>query len=414
MEALELMDKKIVFCFPYRGVGGVSLLFLRLGGYLKQRGYQVAIVDYIDGYMASNNHENIELIEYRDCSEVSILDNEMLVMQMMTPWSIYPALNIAPRTKLFFITTLPVNTYPLLPFFRNTMSPGGFLAKLVWNTILRSEFKKAVNFLNIGLNACSVTFLDEDIVGNISNSLDVTCDNYEILPLFSGDVNGNLYLKKKQLSSNRLVLGWVGRISDFKIHILNKVLIDVKKVSESEKLEIKFFIIGVGEEEDSLIDVNGEFLKVERVSHVTPSNLSDTLISFDLLFAMGTSALDGARLGVPVVRLDYSFNIINDDYKYKFLFDVTGYSLGELIGGKSYSKGQSSMSNLVKRLLAENERLSALTYDFYRQNHSLESSGAQFQKLIASANLTWSDLELSGVTHSWLFSLWYKIRNIRF
>src|SRR5690606_28464442 len=46
---------KLFFCFPYRGVGGVSLLFMRLGTFLaEQHGMEVTLIDYADGFMAKN------------------------------------------------------------------------------------------------------------------------------------------------------------------------------------------------------------------------------------------------------------------------------------------------------------------------------------------------------------------------
>ncbi|MBC7037566.1 hypothetical protein G6O47_23990, partial [Salmonella enterica subsp. enterica serovar Enteritidis] len=42
---------RLYFCFPYHGVGGVSLLFLRVGEALARAGLaDVTLVDYADGY----------------------------------------------------------------------------------------------------------------------------------------------------------------------------------------------------------------------------------------------------------------------------------------------------------------------------------------------------------------------------
>ena len=52
------MDQKIkdhfVFCFPYRGSGGVPLLFLRLAKELSKQNYKITLIDYKDGFMTEN------------------------------------------------------------------------------------------------------------------------------------------------------------------------------------------------------------------------------------------------------------------------------------------------------------------------------------------------------------------------
>ena len=67
---------------------------------------------------------------------------------------------------------------------------------------------------------------------------------------------------------------------------------------------------------------------------MSSKNLEEFIREFDLIFAMGTSALDAARVGMPVVRLDYSYKLIGSNYRYKFLHQVEGYSLGDRIESK--------------------------------------------------------------------------------
>ena len=71
MESLVKINEKIIFCFPYKkGAGGVNMMFMRLASYLSGQKYDVALVDYIDGDMAKNKDENIDLIPYFDDDEV--------------------------------------------------------------------------------------------------------------------------------------------------------------------------------------------------------------------------------------------------------------------------------------------------------------------------------------------------------
>ena len=56
---------KIAFCFPYKGVGGVSLLFARVAAVIaKNDKYEVFVIDYKDGYMAMNRTGEVNLLDY--------------------------------------------------------------------------------------------------------------------------------------------------------------------------------------------------------------------------------------------------------------------------------------------------------------------------------------------------------------
>ena len=125
---------------------------------------------------------------------------------------------------------------------------------------------------------------------------------------------------------------------------------------------------------------------------------------------MGTSALDGARLGVPTIRLDYSFSQVDRDYKYKFLFDTCGYSMGELIGSQCFHKGEYSMKEVIAELLHDRADLSHSIYEFYKRNHSIDASALKFLDFISESTLQWKELVDNHLTESRLYSIWKKFR----
>ena len=159
-----------------------------------------------------------------------------------------------------------------------------------------------------------------------------------------------------------------------------------------------------------MLDYNTENFKIERIDYIDPDTLHEQLLKFDLYFAMGTAALDGARLGVPTVRLDYSFEKVNKGYKYKFLFDVNGYSLGELIGSKCYNKGIYSMSELINKAEDDIAILSHDTFIFYQKNHSLSNATKLFIDFVENSKLNWGDIVNANILDSRLYNLWKKIR----
>ena len=76
----------IIFIFPYRGVGGVSTLFLKLA-YILSNKYKlnVGIVDYRDGFISRNleNNKNIKFFEYSDSEILNLPESSYLIFQSM-------------------------------------------------------------------------------------------------------------------------------------------------------------------------------------------------------------------------------------------------------------------------------------------------------------------------------------------
>jgi hypothetical protein len=410
MENMELKKKKLIFCFPYRGVGGVNRMFIRLSSYLKTQGYNTAVIDYLDGDMSINRDEEVELIQYDDNEKVYVPNNAILILQSMTPWSIFASLVIPKETQLIFITTLPANFYPVIPgLFIQKMYEGKILAQFIWHTILKSEFKKSRLFLKLLDKTNANLFLDNDIMCNLSQSFKIPFYNTDFMPLFSDIVDENKYIKNVKSNEKIFNCAWVGRLADFKIHILNYVIEDLYKYSNKNKTHIRFFIVGSGDYESMLLDFKSDFFTIQKKSYISPNDLDNFLLDLDLLFAMGTSALDSAKLGLPTIRLDYSFTSVRD-YKYKFLYETKGYSLGEHIGSKCYNEGYHDIDNVMHNVTTNKNDISDKTYKFYNDNHSLVSSVDKLIDKIYKSSLNWGLITKENLTKSNLYSLWNIIK----
>jgi hypothetical protein len=411
VESMELKDKKIVFCFPYRGAGGVNSMFMRLALYLYSNNYAVALVDYTDGDMAINKKQDIELIPYYDDKEVFIPKDSIVVFQSMTPWSIYPSLKIHESTNIFFITTLAANFYTVLPGpLRNIMYEGEIVAKFFWNTILQSEYKKSKIFLELIEAKKSHAVLDSDIVCNLQKSMNIKLFQPRILPLFSLDVEKNLFLEQSKKEKNILTIGWVGRIADFKITMLNRTMRDTFDYANKIKKEINFIVVGNGEYEEKLFDKTSKYFKITRVAHIKPSELDNFMLQLDILFAMGTTALDGAKLGIPTVRLDYSYMTIPKDYKYKFFHEVKGYSMGERIESSCFENGNHTFEELLTIYESENKILSINCFEFYKANHSINKSFELLLSYIKDSSLVYEDILKRKLNKSLLYTLMKLIK----
>ena len=93
---------KICFIFPYKGIGGVSVVFSQMAEHIATNlGYEVYVVDYIDGAISKQiNKEICNFIEYSDSFLTYLPENLYIVFQGMTPWSIFPNLVIPKNAKI--------------------------------------------------------------------------------------------------------------------------------------------------------------------------------------------------------------------------------------------------------------------------------------------------------------------------
>lgn len=389
------------------------MLFLRLATFLKGEGYDTAIVDYCDGDMASNRGASLPLITYHDDKPTHLPINSIIIFQAMTPWSIFPMLKIDDDSQLFFIATIPQNFYPLLPGkLRSKMAEGELLAKLFWHTLLVQDYFKIKRFISIINKHNALVFLDTDIVCNIENNLRIRLNEPKILPLFSQDVSENLYIKNRVKSQNTVTMGWIGRLADFKISILNKVLEDAFEYSQKNRQNVLFHIVGSGEYEAELLTYNSTYFSIIRLSHVAPSELASYMLKLDIIFAMGTTALDAARIGIPTVRLDYSFKKVAHNYGYKMLYEVDGFSLGDRIGSNGFKNGHHTFDDLMNMLNENKLLLSRKCFSYYEKNHSINSSAPLFLDYIEKSSLKWVELVNNRVLISFFYSTWKKIRDL--
>ena len=158
------MTLKICFVFPYKGIGGVPVVFSQIAKYISENyDYEIYLVDYIDGAISKIiNKKLFNFIQYHDSKKVYLPENSYIVFQGMTPWSIFPNLVIPKNAKLFFWSLYFCNFLPSIPGLRRYMQSNLLIFNFFTQTILLSEFHKARKFVNLLLENNGVAFYDND------------------------------------------------------------------------------------------------------------------------------------------------------------------------------------------------------------------------------------------------------------
>ena len=174
--------KHIVFCFPYRGVGGVANQFLRLANELSRGGeFNISIVDYIDGFMSINNsNDKVKLIEYSGSIDVHLPTDAIIIFQAMTPWSIFPSLIIPDDCKIFFWQCHPFNFIPTIPILSGMLSSNITCYRYFIILIFNNYWRALRKFHLLLRNTKSLVYIDDAnsentrIFLNIADEIELT------------------------------------------------------------------------------------------------------------------------------------------------------------------------------------------------------------------------------------------------
>ncbi|CAM3843193.1 hypothetical protein [Polynucleobacter antarcticus] len=390
----------VYFVFPYRGIGGVPVLFVRIGEYLAKIGLiRAYFVDYLDGAMAKMRDPNLsELLAYSDDEFVSIPNKSFVVFQSMTPWSIFPQLKIGSCSHILFWNCHPLNLIPMPPGLRPLMQRSVSFSRILFKTALKGWHYKVINFLEYLISKNAIVFMDENNLRATEEYLQYAIPDPVFFPI-PVDVfeNSDLENEERKFGMGRpLRLAWVGRIVDFKFHILKRTLLELAAIQASLPFPIEIKIIGEGEMLSELKEVAGQLKDVKStfINSIPSDELDIYLVdNVDLLLAMGTSALDGAKLGIPTILLDMSYKEVDSRYHYQWLYRRHGFTLGDIINSSHLS---GSCGSLTLRLLELNENFifhAKRSKEYVLMNHDVKLEANKFLNYLLGTKAMWGEMK---------------------
>lgn len=284
--------------------GGTDLLLKRLEAWLKKNGHDVASADSVIEFGT-----DIELVitPTSEMHRLSQLQKQGLRLRKVLVWCMgHGALKAAFYNRNFekLLFGIPRT---VMDFFIG-------------------RFAKSL------LKTNSIIFTDE--VGLQYDLAGVNLSNRNINDLLLPIAIKNYTPTSHPIGSGELTFGWVGRISrDFKILPLLKLMEDLESIAIKRGEKLKLIVVGDGDGATSFEDAIKEeqSLYIEWIRKIE----NDQILPFidkniDILFAMGTSALDGANTATPTVIIQpFSLESERPAMGYRWIFESKGFSLGE-------------------------------------------------------------------------------------
>jgi hypothetical protein len=374
----------VVMYFPYPSVGGVSVLFLRVAKMLKDS-RRVILMDLKDGYMARNLPEGVEFIAHDEKHLVP--RDAVVVFQACFPWTVSSIDQFPRSARLLFWHLHPDNYQPYF-LYKNRESPKPALFSRI---VSFSRFRKVKTLVCDLLSKSALVFMDGPNFKSTMRYFSLPQRKPEYLRIFTDSKEDERISEaSSDLSGRNIRLGWLGRVEDFKTPILLHTL---ERLSALDGIAFSITIVGWGSDLDQIREFSQKNpeMNINVIGEINYEDIPECLAGIDILFAMGASALEGAKAGIPTIVLDYSFKEINGLYKYEIIYEKEDFSVGQRIVSEGLEKS-CTLQVLLTTICNDYRSYSEKCYAYWLKNFSVEVFLPKFFDSINNTKFTFSDV----------------------
>lgn len=181
-------------------------------------------------------------------------------------------------------------------------------------------------------------------------------------------------------------VGWLGRLSGDKAPCVRYIIDNAIRVAHAKPSEqIHVHVIGTGhlskdlQHDTAPLPENCHLHWVGTLTH----HALDFYIrqKLDVLFAMGTSLLEGAKLAIPSVIIDSKLEAIPLTEHVAFLYESSQGLVGEY-SGQATTPRQHHFNDIIDKVKANKDMLGKKCYDYWKQHHIIDVTA---DKIIAQA-----------------------------
>lgn len=349
--------KKIYFFDNGYGVRGGANFMLEIIRFLLDNSIiPVGLIDFKDGYMRESLIDrNIDFVDYEE-----------------DKW------DIEPESLIF----CPVERLCLLkPLVNKEYNTSVKVITILWETMIGWELlypnhilKKYADLL---FNTDSLMFLDAGCQFACENQLKRKFkDSY--LPLYFHNSKSTVEPNNNIINENEINIAWLGRLSDTKCFSLLNLIKHFNQINTSKTKRIH--IIGDGLYKKELIKdiekINDLNVDIIFKGVLTGNELNSFLTNnVDILFAMGTSMLNGASISLPVAGVSETSNHKLNLDRFIWLYDEKGLQLGLPDKLKKINKINPKavpLQTILDEIYEQNKKseIASKCYEYYKFNHS--------------------------------------------
>jgi len=240
----------IRFFFPYRSPSGVCSAFARVAEDIaSRRGIRTAVLDYQDGYLRRSltGTSGVLVEDFEDGRSVLISEGDVLVLQASSPSCLRREFNFHKGARLVFWQLHPFNFIPnVLPlvttFAWATQHPE--IYRLLLTAFRSVKRRRVVEFVKLLNRKRALFFYEQPSVRMTEQLLGCRIEDPILLPV--PVAAPGTPPRCARLAQDSLQIAWVGRLYDFKIHILAHTLRRFSDYARQQQTSITFHVIGDG------------------------------------------------------------------------------------------------------------------------------------------------------------------------
>jgi len=225
-------------------------------------------------------------------------------------------------------------------------------------------------------NKNGLYFMDGSGFNTIQSLFKLNCLIPNYLPV---SVSNSKFINRYKPKNYCKIITYLGRGVEWKIFPVKKLITDLVKSNFMGEVHIltdsdKLF-------KDMLHSVINKNIVVKYILGLNENALDDYLQAYsDLNVAMGISALESAKMGIPTILVDMAYNDYPDNYLYRWLFQNNStYNLGFLLDGNVSNIG-SPIHEIINGFKKKNfiSEISTQCFNYAYKNHSSDIIAAQF------------------------------------
>lgn len=402
---MEGVLTQIIIYHPSRYLGGTEILFLRVIELLLMRGYDnICVVDYHDGIIASKlKLSDVTVYDILNIEDINFSDNSILVSSARNISRVvqFCVKNKIKKIKPLFWLLHPSELYSgyIIGSTRIKKKYGyAFLKKVLRMLPGFGPLRKNIIYLCQNKN---LIIMDESCLAESSWVFDLKIDHSVILPLITNlesiVISDSVSHVNQYTTSNLLI---ISRLDDFKIYGIYKLLLDLEKFEQVGR-QFNVHLVGDGEFRDATLNMCRKIKNINFVFHgyVENNMLSELFANnkYDLCFAMGTAALEGASRGIPTVLLPATDKeITNRNDVYKYIGEEDSISLAEYLDTPFEVGNNKTLEDII--ISNDKEHLSKIAHveKFFSENYSKSSTCNNFLSALSQAkSINTKDFDVS-------------------
>lgn len=386
--------------------GGVQSLIINITKTLSQRNIKIKLIDTQNGFIYNalkSNNVNFEFLDYDNDKTRDLVDENDIIVSFGDFHRDYAYFR---NKKIKYTYWSVFHDYLLNRFnIRVSIKKERYSNKNVISKYLTNKFVKLLSDKH-ALNLMEEAHFDVYKMYN---------PKFENLNYSTILIPIDIYDKidRDIISDDEINIAYIGRDSSWKILPFIHLIEDLILLNSNKKINIYLF----SDNCDAYLQYIKKFnirlpnnLQIINYNNYNAKQIKEILATnVDILFAMGTSLLEGVSIGIPTVILDAFDKKINFKYKYRWLYNEGGYSLGMPIWIMPNKNGD-SLKSILDQIYQNKEfvELSNKSYLYAKNYHDIN-------KIVDDFLISVQKTELRLKNLYWVYCLLtikYSIQNI--